>query len=55
MSTENSNAKAGKTRIVSVVTPVLSIAALFAGMFIAKASYKGFWGAAAFVLCFAFV
>jgi hypothetical protein len=55
MSTENSNAKAGKTKIVSVVTPILSVAALFLGMFIAKASYKGFWGAAAFVLCFAFV
>ncbi len=55
MNTENSNAKTGRTRIVSIVTPILGTAALFLGMFIAKASYKSFWAAAAFVLCFAFV
>ncbi|MBR5732156.1 MAG: hypothetical protein IKX80_01805, partial [Lachnospiraceae bacterium] len=55
MNTENSNAKAGRNRIISVMTPILGIAALFLGMFIAGASYKVFWAAAAFVLCFAFV
>ncbi len=55
MNTENSNAKAGRIRIVSIATPILGTAALFLGMFIAKASYKSFWAAAAFVLCFAFV
>ena len=55
MNTENSNAKAGKNRIISVMTPILGTAALFLGMFIDGASYKVFWAAAAFVLCFAFV
>ena len=55
MNTENSNVKAGRNKIISVMTPILGTAALFLGMFIAGASYKVFWAAAAFVLCFSFV
>ena len=58
MSTENSNKAVENKKtfsVISVVTPIVSVFALFLGMLIAGESYRNFGATAAYVLCFSFV
>ncbi len=58
MNTENSNQEEESKKtisVISVMTPIVCVAALFLGMLIAGESYKSFGATAAFVLCFSFV